>query len=378
MIYSNNFADGGITLESDLSVHPVYGQFEIAQEAMEVEHDVFMKIMDQDFAECYNKYNPNMVSESNLQAVQEASIGEIFKKVKEFIIKAGKKLLGILDNILTKIKMLCTKDGATLVSKYGKRARANYNSGKMSEVKFKWRKSLNWDIPGLGGKFANEFKNIESEMNAADKGGYNTYGIKDERKLSDVSDKEKDAVKPYTEDEKRDFKEALYGHLCGSSSEDEKSFRDELMSKFLDDEETIEGSKFDLAEAEGILKGHNKDIKAVNTNKKTVETIVKEYRKAAEDIEKKHTKALSEKDATFMNKVANTCAGKIIALCNIWSTCYSKAFAVQLESLKIKYKYAKSGFVKCATYGGKSEAAFEENFVLEEEISNYEVDVLLS
>lgn len=371
MIYDNNFSvDNGVMMEADLTAHPVYAQYEIMSECINTEHAIFMKMMDQDFAECYNKHNPSVMTESNLEAIQEASVGDIFKRVKDFIIKIGKKLMGILDNIIARIKMLCTKDGKDIVNKYGKRAHTNFNSGKMSDVKFKWRKRKSYEIKDFKGsdlnnKYTNALKIAEGFVKTGGSKAANDAGL---------TEAHKDKITPYTDSDKKDLKEGFLGYLAGTST-DEKSFKADLMETFLDDEDTIEGSQFDLGEAERILKDFSKAIENTNKAKRVLDREIKDLRKVAEDLEKVHTKALGSADAKFYNKVANCQAGKAIAICSIFSSSYAAAYSVLLDSYKAEYKYAKNGFIKCATFGGKKSV---DESALYEEIANYEVDVLLA
>lgn len=398
MIYENNFNFGSSMLESDLSVDPTYGQYEIASEAMQTEHDIFMRMMDQDFAESFNRINPSLVTESQLMSIQENAITDIFKRLIDFIVKIGKKLMGILDNIITKIKMLCTKDGKDLVNKYKKRAFDNYNSGRMSEVKFKvryFKNEIDFNHEKLPawtklGEFDTALKNIKNKVHQKhlhddDINDDNEKAVVNTSKALNQSKPDKynldtELFKHLSEDQKTEIKEQSLKQICGGTNTDEKNFRKDYLEYLLEDEDEKEGTEFNLSGAIKILTDYSKRVSEFNKQKRETDKKIKNRKKEFEDMQKEFSKDLMKgsaaEGASLAKKAMNIYAGKCIACCNIASSCIATAYSVALEAVKIEYKYAKANFIKCATFGGKKESV--EESALMREISDYEVDMILA
>lgn len=360
----DNYFDGSVALnlESDMSCSGAIGAYELATEALQEEHKIFKSMIRQDHAEICNRIDSNLVSESTLEAVQESAIGDIVKRVKEFIVKAGKKILGILQNIIDRIRLLCTQDGAKLVQKYEKQVRSNYNNMESDAFQVKWREYTGYKIPK-----ANQ-SSVLSKLNSL-KMQKDIYNSNDNK---DASYEDKD-FKPYTEDEKTNYKENLYGYICNSSKLDASDFKQELEEKFLKDEEDKDIKDININEVISVLKDYKKLTSNIEKDKKNTLDSIKEFQKVANDMEKQTNIELSKQGAKYKSKRLNITAGKLTSLCTIYTTCYSAAYAVELDVLKKRFKYAKAVFTKCATYRKKS--AKNESAI--DEFVSYETDVIL-
>lgn len=383
VLYSQ-YGTGSTTTDSDIVANESYtglsGAFQMIAESADNEHAIFEAVIGQDFAEAWNKINPAVVSESQLEAIQEASVKGIWSKVVEFVKKLGEKIMGIIKTLKDKIQMAFIKDGKELVKKYGKQVNTAYNQGKLSKMKFKYAKVKTSGVAGKTLEDAIGGSKLMTELNARfDQGQKTVYTISssDDGDAYDASKGAGDEYKPYTTDQRTEILDAAFGSIVGGST-DSKNFEKDFDEAVFEDAEDIEGlDSTMLALIVSILEGNKGANKTLDSNEKATRKTIKEIETKAKKVESESFKKFSEKSVTKETARVNATAGKVITLCNIYSTVAGRYYGTLGNVIKKEFKQARAAFTKAATYNPKQSANEQVDFLTAvAEASDWEVDML--
>lgn len=412
-VYSQ-FATGsfdGESIVANESYVGAIGAYQMMAESSMNEHAIFEHVLGCDFVEA--QANHGYVSESTLEAVNEASGKGIFSKVIAFFKKLGEKIKGIIQNMINKISAMFIKDGKQLVKKFEETIRKKMNNDTYdNNFKYKWCKpqgdttivasdiediifsvklsgSGNSSYKGydinmmlsngfksvLGGARDNreEFRNVDKTNKDANK--------RREEDLNKQIEKDRDEDNTYyktiTQDDIDDYKEDMLSALLGEST-DASSFAKDLDEKLFDTEETKEGlDGADLSDIKNYLSNESKIVKNMDKAKRDVDKAIKKITDEAKRIEKEMDKASGKEGFSKVGKLAQVKASNVTKMGNVCSACNSIYFSAVGAAIKKHYAQCRAVYIKAATYNKKSakhEAALLEAVV---DVSNYEVDQMM-
>lgn len=384
-VYSQYATGASADVAVDESYDGLVGIYRMIEESALNEHAIFEHVIACDFAEAYT--NNGAMNESSLEAINEASMGEIWGKVKEFLKKMWEKILGIIKNLITKIQSVFIRDGKELVKKYDKQLLEKMNTSKLSKMPVKYKK-LSSKSKTVDVNSADWFKNgITDVIDKSDLGkaysaqvtaAKNFNGAVDSSttKWADVDDKVKDKEdkKPYTTDAIQDFKDDALTAFLGSST-DTKSFASDLMEESFDDYDEEGFTTTDYTYCKEILENSKKVLNFLKKQETLAKKYYKDDIKDIEDIQKKHTKDLSSKDFTASAGWARVYASRAIQLNSARSAVVGTMFAGVTSVYKKAASEARSMWVKAASYGGKTESTFLEAVA---EVSDWEVEEMFA
>ena len=166
--YSNTVSGMGNTVVADESYVGAIGAYQMIEESEINSYNIFESVIGRDFAEAGN--NIGAITESDMEAINEASASGVWQNVVSFVQKIWEKIKGILNSIKTKIQGTLTKDGKALYKKYEKTINSKLNNGQLSDFKFKW-KSPKHDISNafgdtIKGFLSNSNCTLYEEINA--------------------------------------------------------------------------------------------------------------------------------------------------------------------------------------------------------------------
>lgn len=407
-VYSQ-FATGGFDGEAIVaneSYVGAVGAYQMMQESSMNENAIFNHILGCDFVEAQAGHG--FVSESTLEAVNEASAKGIFSKVIEFFKKLGEKIKGIIQNMINKISAMFTKDGKQLVKKFEDTIRKKMSNDTYDD-KFKY----SWCKPKNGIENPIPTKNVEESIFSTTlKGtgngstqykGKNIQGILDESENFEKShntgknapatykgrenalhaqiekdrDNESSYLKPITQDDLDDYKEDILTKLLGKNT-DSSSFSKDFDEAVFDTQETKEGlDGSDLASIKNFLSNESKYSREFDKNKKEVDKAIKNIINKASKREKTMDKALGAEGVSISTKKAQVTSTSVIKMGNACSACSTAYFSAVGAAIKKHYAQCRAVYIKAATYNKKAakhEATFMEAVV---DVSNYEVDQMM-
>ena len=379
-------------------------------------YNIFESVIGRDFAEAGN--NIGAITESDMEAINEASASGVWQNVVSFVQKIWEKIKGILNSIKTKIQGTLTRDGKALYKKYEKTINSKLNDGQLSDFKFKWKSPKHEISNAFGdtikGFLSNSNCTLYEEINANikkaekfrefhDKGpttqkGRNYKNVNysnnsdDIAKVNDTEDYGNDNTKvnsklrPYTSDECTDMLETALGEICKTFSNDvgdtvtAKEFPKEFHDAIFEDEE--EKDKFSdvqdsIAE---ILQGGKKILDGIDSAQKQSDRTFKEIRTRASNVQKSMQKANESKttQSTYA-AAANRLAGRTTTCLNIISRVSGMAFSAATAVTKEHIKQCRAVWIKAAAYNQKK-APYEEATLLEAmaDVSDYEVEEMFA
>ena len=174
-VYSNNrlaFNEGYGSfvedVEPDLSYFGQAGADRILAEAAQNDLKMFDAIIANDFQEAYltKAMNEGANCADQIVALQEASVGGIFGRLKEFLKKIWAKIKGLIESFITKIRGAVTSDNKKLVDKFKKQI--NNGSSKLSKMKYKWSKPKKELTFGIGEKYKSDTADAVRKILASD------------------------------------------------------------------------------------------------------------------------------------------------------------------------------------------------------------------
>jgi hypothetical protein len=381
-VYSH-YASGSMTA-SDIVANESYSgiasAFQMIQESAENEHSIFESVIGQDFAEAYNKFNPAVVSESQLESIQESVAGGIWSKIIAFIHSIGEKILGIIKSLKDRIVMVFVRDGKELVKKYGKKVNANMNGGKLAKMKFKYaapKDSLTKDkafedvISGSSVHAA-----LNTRWDAAAKAVKLVDGAMNTDQSHNAGDELPGDYKAYTAEQKTDFLENGLSQTIGGKSTTLKDYAKDFDTACFDEVKDVEGLKEDvLKRVIDVIQGSKEYLDKLDKNEAATKKSIKEMESKAKKAQDDASKALGEKDVKNHTVWINACAGQVSSLCSIYSTVAGRYYGSLGVAIKKDLKQSRSIFVKAATYNPKQSANEQVDLLVGvEEASDYEVD----
>ena len=368
---ANSFSDNIVANES---YDGIVGAYTAVEENAVNEHRIFESIIGRDFTEAY--VAAGALDESALEAVNEASLGGIWEKVKAFFKKMAEKISGVIKSIKDRIVIAFTRDGKELVRKYDKQIVRKINDRKMTHFTYTFYSDFDSTMKG-----ANDISTqIQTLVNKSD--AYTAlYAEWDDAKKTyakgvskgDAASQEKDAYKTLTEDELTEYKEKAYGQCCGDSSvTNRKELIDKLTKEVKDDADETEGlDSAGYARIKSALTDGQKFIKSLENAESKVKKLYKDAIKNCEEMQREANKTKSNTDYKANAAEVNMHASNAIRLGNILTTVATDLLTAHTSQAQMIYKNARSIFTRAATYGGKDEAAFMEAV---SQVSDYEAD----
>ena len=414
--YSNTVSGMGNTVVADESYVGAIGAYQMIEESEINSYNIFESVIGRDFAEAGN--NIGAITESDMEAINEASASGVWQNVVSFVQKIWEKIKGILNSIKTKIQGTLTKDGKALYKKYEKTINSKLNNGQLSDFKFKW-KPLKHDIDdafggAIKGFLSNSnctlYEEIDANIGKAEKlKGFHEEGPESQKgqkygnvkysnnsddiaKVNDTEDYGNDDTKvnselrPYTSDECTDMLEITLAEICKTfnnnvgdtvtAKEFPKEFHDAI---FEDEEEKDKFSDVQDSIAE-ILQGGKKILDGIDSAQKQSDRTFKETRTKASNIQKIMQKANESKStqSTFA-AASNRLAGRTTTCLNIISRVSGMAFSAATAVTKEHIKQCRAVWIKAAAYNQKK-APYEEATLLEAmaDVSDYEVEEMFA
>lgn len=363
---ANSFSDNIVANES---YDGIVGAYTAVEENAINEHRIFESVIGRDFTEAY--VAAGALDESALEAVNEASLGGIWEKVKAFFKKMAEKILGVIKSIKDRVVIAFTRDGKELVKKYDKQIVKKINTQKMKNFKFTFYGEVTKDH-SLSKDPAKAIETVLSTTELANK-MYTCFG----NAKSSFSNIEKVTSKGeidekilLTDDQLSDLKEKAYQSI----SDNEATNRAELMKFATDvsDADETEGLTIDMyKKIVNTLKDGQAVIKKLNDSENKVKKIYSKIVKDAEDIQNKVSKIAQTEKYNKAASLANAMATNTIKMGNALTNIATDALAASIAETKLRYKNARSIFTRAATYGGKDEATLMEAV---SQVSDYEVD----
>lgn len=368
---ANSFSDNIVANES---YDGIVGAYTAVEENAVNEHRIFESIIGRDFTEAY--VAAGALDESALEAVNEASLGGIWEKVKAFFKKMAEKIAGVIKSIKDRIVIAFTRDGKELVRKYDKQIVRKINDRKMTHFTYtfysdfdsamKGANDISTQIQALVNK-SDAYTALLTEWDDAKK----TYEIGVSK--GDAASQEKDAYKTLTEDELTEYKEKAYGQCCGDSSvTNRKELINKLTKEVKDNADETEGlDSAGYARIKSALTDGQKFIKSLENAETKVKKLYKDAIKNCEEMQREANKTKSNTDYKANAAEVNMHASNAIRLGNILTTVATDLLTAHTSQAQMIYKNARSIFTRAATYGGKDEAAFMEAV---SQVSDYEAD----
>lgn len=274
----------------------------------------------------------------------EGTLSDIWKKVKDFILKIWEKIKGLFKKFVAMFDKYFASD-KDFVKKYKKRILM----ADPKDVTYEGYKFEGLDAaPGALSKAANE---VTTESKQAISG--------------DTFTKEEDVT---------DALDSIRGDLCGKSGSkiEANEFASELKEAIYGDKESMEGSELEVSKQIGYIENYNESKKVVEKAKKEIDKAFRDMIKAVDDAEKKFTEPKDFKgDATGTDPLTgkegkNSDIIKNIGYNRTFMTRSSEAFAtfagVILNALKDRNRQARAICVKVMSKGGtiqKESTSFE-------------------
>lgn len=407
----------GGTIAADESYIGALGAFQMMEESAQNERAVFEFVLGCDFAEAAT--NNGVMTESEFEAINEASDSGIFGKVVAFFRKMVEKIKGILKNVVDKVRAMCTKDGKELVRKFKDQVNKKVTNGDLRDGHFSYKycpyksnlqspddiaqyytdalndmlevkiKSDNKDFDNKSIQEILDRANSQEKAHDRDKSfnkGTNQSKLNDYydgKEIKSNSGKsvtyEKDASKALTSSEISDYKDEVLSTLISNTTVSD--FAKDFDEYIFDDEETFTDglNNRHLDNAIDMLQNYEKITQKIEKAQSTSEKKIKnEFIKPAEKIDKEMNRAGKDRTKFYTSSAhARTCAQAVISMGNAVISCIGTVTAGYLAAYKKDYKQSRALYIKVATYNkkaAKNEAALLEAYV---DVSNSEVDAMM-
>lgn len=400
-VYSQ-FATGGFdddAIAANESYVGAIGAYQMMEESSMNQNAIFNHVLGCDFVEAQADHG--FVSESTLEAVNEASESGIFGKVVAFFQKLIEKIKGIINNMIKKIEAMFTKDGKKLVNKFKKDVQQKMNNGEFTDsFKYKWNRFNESKTPDKTATLDKEFFNVKTKIGNSNMsiGGLLRHADQNFREqntqTTDASDNEKDELQrsyddaehndnhmlsPISSDALSDYKDAALSAWLGKSTSVSDFAKDVDEEFFPDGEEEEEGlTNARLTSIILFLENDSKTVTALSKSKSLTEKHIKnEWIKPAQDINKRMNNLSTKKPFRLVGARARSCSSNVITMGNALTACTTMIYSAWGAAFKKNYAQCRAVFIKAATYkkkSAKNEAALLEAVV---DVSNYEVDQMM-
>lgn len=400
-VYSQ-FATGGFdgeAIAANESYVGAIGAYQMMEESSMNQNAIFNHVLGCDFVEAQADHG--FVSESTLEAVNEASESGIFGKVVAFFQKLIEKIKGIINNMIKKIEAMFTKDGKKLVNKFKKDVQQKMNNGEFTDsFKYKWNKFNESKTPDKTATLDSEFFDVTTKISGTK---YSIDALLNEARqycesqsnqTTDKSDSEdtqlqnaydaaekKDdhILNPISSDALSDYKDAALTAWLGTPTTVSDFAKDADEEFFPDGEEEEEGlTNARLTSIILFLEYDSKIVSALNKSKSLTEKKIKnDWIKKAQEINKKMNNLSTKKAYRLDGARARSTSSNVIAMGNALTACSTMIYSAWGAAFKKNYAQCRAVFIKAATYkkkSAKNEAALLEAVV---DVSNYEVDQMM-
>lgn len=212
--------------------------------------------------------------EPELYALQEATTGGIFAKIKEFLMSIWKKISGLIMAFINKISGQVTTDNKKLVKKFEKQINSKDSALKKMEFKFSDRNKSDWgyetDIISDKSFVGTDYNKIMSHIDDGINLYVNKFSNTGESAFKVFAEELSDFIK---EIESANFEYTVYGKYLGNVAPDSTSGLANACHKyFFKDEETKRG-EFNKYQSEitDTLNNSAKNIKDFNKDKKDID-----------------------------------------------------------------------------------------------------------
>lgn len=280
---------------------------------------------------------------TEIELLQEATFANMKAKISENITKAWKKIKGLFETFINKVKALITRDTAKLVNNFSKEV-----DGKdLSKMEFTYSKPKN----SVGDVKIGEMQKASEVM---------------VKRLQDAgSSKENvDKIKSEITDEK--YIDTLYGTLINNSNTTESNFKKDLHYFLYESERHFTGiSDSDLSDIKNTLTKAEKTLDGI---KKTKKSLDEHFSKL-----KKNVDTFGSKSEDKNKEEARTSALSVLSMyCSKMNRVASRASSALMNETKFGIKQARAIFSKAISY-----RPVEESYIFEEavmEASDHDVD----
>ena len=336
--------------------------------------------------------------EPNLVALQEASIGGIFKKIGEFFKSIWVKIKSLISRFLIKISSSLTSDNKKLVSKYA--SEVTRKGQVLEKMSFKWAevksgKKDNFEYDNV--LFSNDTfdKDISEHIDRLEK-AVNTNDYATDRVATtndDTAGVERNAYitsnKEYNQkvEEKlndSDFEYNFYGHYLGKEAPNsDGSIAKACHNYFFEEEKILKGQFSDkIGDIKGALSNSSSITKTIETTKKNVD---KWFAKSDSRLKSIITKIEKydvnlSKNSDIYNSTDNTTsqqdnigrtkfvqkssiyakyAGNLQTLLRKESSLVTNLINGQMEAAKFYFKQCRRVWLQAVNFSGKKESAEE-------------------
>lgn len=380
-VYSQYAVGTSNDVAVDESYDGLVGIYRMIEESALNEHAIFEHVIACDFAEAYTENG--VMTESSLEAINEASMGEIWGKVKEFVKKMWAKILGIIQNLITKIQSVFIRDGKELVKKFEKKVNSNFNGDKLDKMPVKFMKLNKDDLnktevvnivstntSKLGAAYINNSKyagNMDADIEAG-KGDNKT-------EWKDLPEETKEIFKSFTTEKLDELKNDALGKILGDNkTTDSKTFAKDMMETYLTEVNKEGLTKEDIDYCKGILENSKEILSTLKREESKAKQQFKNDIKDIEAIEKKYSDRSGKTYSAQAGK-ARGAATRAIQVNSARSNVLGTAYAGITKVYKKAASDARSMWVKAASYGGKAEATLLEAVA---EVSDYEVEEMFA
>ena len=352
-LFSNNRTKMGSYDPSEIIANESYygeiGALQIAIEGAQNDAAIFNELIENDFEQTA-QLQEGAISESEVYAIYEASVGGFVEKIKAMVKKLWEKLKGLFNSFIARVNSVIIRDNKKFVEKYRKAV----VSKDLSKMKYKWsEKTSKFDeltSSSVAEAISDTKKNIGSAMT---------------RGLSAVGKEDYDWEK---------YEDDLYGASIGGTS-DAASFAKDFHDACWNSEDEEEGlSSNRLTTIMGILINSSDTIKNVEKCKSKMDKEFSDTMKQIDKLSSENTKAVkgkdSDKDELALGKVkiAQTMQKAVTVLQSV----STKVASCVLAEVKFDIAQSRRVFAKAAAYNPKSvkedavllnaveEAAFED------------------
>lgn len=402
--------DNGEYLVANESYSGTADLYKVMEETSINTHAIFNHIIGCDFSEVMAEQG--IISESSLEAINEASLKGIFGKVIEFFKKIGEKIKGILQNAITKLNGLFMKDTKQLFKKYEKTVIKKLNTNTYTDsFTYKYCKPKEAIDETLGknniasevfeAKLPNTVENTnlqnkdireiltfakqnisKSNKHVNNFSSYNDKQKNDSKELLNSFNKEDNKTnKLLTSDDLKEYKDNILSKFLSkkvdNSTTDANSFAKDMDEALFDDEETKEGFNSSILDVIRKCLCDNKSVTNLEKEKREIDKQIKEKIKEAEKYQKEMNNLSSKESFAAESGRARLYASTVISMGNVCNTCVTMLYNSFFAAIKKDVKQCRAIFIKAATYNKKKSA--NESALLEEvvQISNDEVDEIL-
>lgn len=278
-IFSNNRSSLGMYDDSNIIANENYfgeaGAYQIIAENHMNDQIIFESLISNDFLEA------TLNEAFEIESLHEASTGNLFTKIKEFVKKAWEKIKGLFKNFIAKITILMTRDNKSLVNKYKK----TVVSKDLSKMKCKISKEKSGQLKEVSTRIGNVEKDILGIMNLCSNS--TTLGDSELNKLRDkVSDSE--------------YMDSLLSKFVSSTTSSD--FSKDLHEKVWEDLDEHEGFNGLINDYMNILINSNSTLKEVKDMESNTNKLFKNVLSQIEKMQKEILKGLPKDDKSKIDK----------------------------------------------------------------------------